>query len=282
MVEHVPIAANVLGTIGTVFWCVQLVPQIYANWKHKQTDGLPSAMMLLWAISGVPFGTYAVVQHFNTPLQIQPQLFCALSLVSWVQILVYKNGWTWLKASAYGVITALVFGGVEAALILTLRPLYDRGIGYPMIIVGVIASILLAAGLLPPYHEMWKRHGRVVGISFFFLSMDWLGAFFSLMALVAQREFDVLGAVLYIVCIVLEIGIFLSHLIWLFRTRKLRAGAVADGKTFDDILQEKAAAGEQWQHTERQFKFRSRKGQDIEDLKNESSLARVDEELRLK
>lgn len=34
-----------------------------------------------------------------------------------------------------------------------------------MILVGVIAAILLALGLLPPYFEIWKRRGRVIGIS---------------------------------------------------------------------------------------------------------------------
>ncbi len=46
----IPVAANVLGTIGTVFWCVQLVPQVWYNWKQKRTDGLPGLMMFLWAI----------------------------------------------------------------------------------------------------------------------------------------------------------------------------------------------------------------------------------------
>ena len=34
-----------------------------------------------------------------------------------------------------------------------------------MILVGVIATILLGAGLIPPYIEIWRRSGRVVGIS---------------------------------------------------------------------------------------------------------------------
>jgi uncharacterized protein with PQ loop repeat len=34
-----------------------------------------------------------------------------------------------------------------------------------MIILGVIASILLAVGLLPPYIEIYKRRGRVIGIN---------------------------------------------------------------------------------------------------------------------
>ena len=37
-----------------------------------------------------------------------------------------------------------------------------------MTIVAIIASILLGGGLLPPYYEIWKRRGRVIGI-------DWVG-----------------------------------------------------------------------------------------------------------
>lgn len=83
-----PVSANVLGTIGTVLWCVQLIPQIWHNWRHKRTDGLPPVMMLLWAVcrfyhhhhhrqvfvretdtdtgwlllGAVPFGVYMILQ----------------------------------------------------------------------------------------------------------------------------------------------------------------------------------------------------------------------------
>lgn len=132
-------------------------------------------------------------------------------------------------------IVGVAFGGIEALLILTLRPLYDRQIAWPIMIVGIVAAILLAAGLLPPYFELWKRSGRVVGINFVFLTIDWLGAFFSLMGVVAQNTFDALGGCLFIVCIFIEGGIFVSHGIWLLRTRKLRAAAKAAGRDFDDL-----------------------------------------------
>lgn len=48
--KEIPVAANVLGTIGTVLWCIQLVPQIWYNWRRKNTDGLPGLMLLLWAL----------------------------------------------------------------------------------------------------------------------------------------------------------------------------------------------------------------------------------------
>lgn len=120
-------------------------------------------------------------------------------------------------------------------MIFTLRPLYDRQIAWPIMIVGIVAAILLAAGLLPPYFELWKRSGRVVGINFLFLAIDWLGAFFSLMGVVAQNTFDPLGGCLFIVCIVIEGGIFVSHGIWLFRTRRFRAAAKAAGRNFDEL-----------------------------------------------
>jgi hypothetical protein len=46
---NVTVASNVLGTIGTVLWCIQLIPQIWYNYRRKKTDGFPAAMMLLWA-----------------------------------------------------------------------------------------------------------------------------------------------------------------------------------------------------------------------------------------
>lgn len=85
----IPPAATVLGTIGTVLWCVQLVPQVWRNYRTKSTEGLPTAMMFLWACCGAPFGAYAVVQGFNVPIQVQPQVFCLLCLTSWAQCLRY-------------------------------------------------------------------------------------------------------------------------------------------------------------------------------------------------
>ncbi|KAL2128887.1 hypothetical protein VTI74DRAFT_8508 [Chaetomium olivicolor] len=239
-------------------WCVQLVPQIWTNWRTKKTTGLPGLMMFLWALCGLPFGVYAVAQNFNIPIQVQPQIFMVLCLVAWAQILLYGKKWPAWKATLMAFVVAAVFAGVEAALILTLTPIYNAGNETPIMIVGIIAAVLLAAGLLPPYGELWKRRGRVVGINWVFLAMDWSGAFFSLMALVAQNTFDLVGGIVYIACCVLEIGIFSSHLVWLARTQKIRKAAAAEGKTFDDIFAEHEAQGTPFKFAER--KSRKDKG----------------------
>ena len=52
----------------------------------------------------------------------------------------------------------------------------------------------------------------------------------------------------------LEVGIFASHIVWLARTRKLRKGAAANGKTFDDIAAEHEALGLPFKFAERKRK----------------------------
>ncbi|KAI0004037.1 PQ loop repeat-domain-containing protein [Xylariaceae sp. FL0662B] len=241
--SNIPIAASVLGTIGTILWCVQLLPQIWTNWRTKSTEGLPSSMMFLWTACGVPFGAYNVIQRFNYPLQLQPHLFMFLCLVSWCQTLQYSRKWDVWKVALFGTVITMAFAGIETALILTLGPLYDRGNNTGVLVVGILASVMLAGGLLPPYGELWKRRGRVIGINWVFLSMDCLGAVFSLMSLAAQKSFDIIGGILYIACILLELGIFLSHIIWRIRTREIRREAKSRGKTFDDMAADAEAEG---------------------------------------
>ena len=91
----------------------------------------------------------------------------------------------------------MVFAGVEAGLIYAIRPAYARGIEWPVLFVGIVAFVSLISGYLPIPFELLKRRGRVVGIDFVFLTIDWCGAFFSLLALVAQNEFDVLFGTMY-------------------------------------------------------------------------------------
>jgi hypothetical protein len=55
--------------------------------------------------------------------------------------------------------------------------------------------------------------------------------------------------------LVLEAGIFVFHLVWLLRTRKLRKHAKAQGKTFDDLAKEYAQTGIKFKFAERSFKI---------------------------
>lgn len=76
---------------------------------------------------------------------------------------------------------------MEVLLIFVIRGPYRRGVSWPVTLVGVFAAVLLIIGYVPVPFELWKRRGRVVGIDFWFLTIDWFGAFFSLMAIGESR-----------------------------------------------------------------------------------------------
>ncbi|KAL5120821.1 hypothetical protein ACEQ8H_001302 [Pleosporales sp. CAS-2024a] len=229
LIKH---AATILGTIGTAAG----VYRIWHNWRRKNTDGLPGMMLILWSICGVPFGVYAIVQNFNFALKFQPQAFAGLTLIAWGQTLYYHNKWRAWTATLATIALASSFAITEMILILTLRGPYARGVQWPMMVMAISASVIQVLGLTAPYFELAKRNGRVIGIDFWFLGIDYSGAFFSLMAVVAQQWFDALGASLYIACLVLETGIFAAQAVWLWRTRVERREAAKMGMTYDDYV----------------------------------------------
>lgn len=217
-------AATILGTIGTVLWCIQLIPQIIHNYRHKTCEGMPPIMMFLWAASGVPFAVYFIVQKSNLAVQVQPHIFMLFATITWVQTLYYPPvKWPRKRLIIVVAVTCLLFAGIEIGLVFPLRIVYRNGVTWPTTFIGAIAAALLAFGLIPPYVEIKKHHGEVVGFNFVFLAMDSAGALFSIFSLVAQGgAIDIMGIVLYCIVVFLEAGIFTCQIVWLIRTRKVR------------------------------------------------------------
>ncbi|KAE8836025.1 hypothetical protein HRS9139_04123 [Pyrenophora teres f. teres] len=210
----IPPAATVLGSLGTVVGVFRL----FHKYGTITAGRVPKACREpCSSYGGVPFGVYAIVQNFNFALKFQPQAFGSLTLIAWGQTLYYHNKWRAWTATVATLALAASFGIMELILILTLRGPYERGIEWPMMLMAISA---------------------VIGIDFWFLIIDYAGAFFSLMAIVAQQWFDALGASLYIACMVLETGIFASQAIWLWRVRHIRRAAKKAGKTYDEYVAE--------------------------------------------
>ncbi|KAG7869556.1 hypothetical protein KL918_001101 [Ogataea parapolymorpha] len=174
-------AANVLSTIGTVLWCIQLSPQIYFLWKRKDATGFPPVFMFLWVLSGIPFGIYFITSDSYIPYQLQPQMFSLLCAIAWLQSMYYPPYNTPLKrVLLYGFCYLSTSLAMQLGFGIPLKRLYKEGITWPTTVFGIIAAVFLALGLLPPYYELLKRNGRVVGINFIFLMMDSAGAIFSM------------------------------------------------------------------------------------------------------
>ena len=180
-------------------------------------------------------GPYLILQNANIPLQVQAEISCFLTTTTWTQIMLYSHKWRVPRAVPIAIAFAALSAGVQTLLVLTIRAPYSRGVEWPVNVIGILASTLLAAGLIPPYFEIRKRRGRVVGINWAFLLIDWLGAVLSFLALAVQNSFDILGSVLYCVIIVLEVGMFVSHWVWMFRFRGVRQEAKRTGKSMEEV-----------------------------------------------
>ncbi|KAJ7576907.1 PQ loop repeat-domain-containing protein [Mycena floridula] len=204
-------AENALGTIGTICWTIQLIPQVWKSWRAKSTDGLSHWLVLLWAISGPFLFIYAVVEKLSIPLILQPQLFSFLSLISWGQCLHYEKKFS-TKLSVLVVVAILaVIGGFEAAMIQVIRPHYPQEPSAVRAIqfFGIFTSVLIAIALLPQYYEIHQRK-EVVGISISFMLIDLAGALFSDLSLIFKAEFPPIAAVTYSVVFVMDIAVIIA------------------------------------------------------------------------
>ena len=166
-----PVAENVLGTIGTVLWCIQIIPQIIKNQRDRSTYGLSSYLFLIWAYASVPEGAYLLIEWVNIPLIVQPQIFAALALIAVGQCMYFRDGGSTIgsrfslkQTIAACVGMAVLAGGVELAMFELGRLGKRHGTDAASQVFGIIGVIGILAGLFPQFYEIWKMK-EVVGKS---------------------------------------------------------------------------------------------------------------------
>jgi uncharacterized protein with PQ loop repeat len=207
-----PLAANILGTLGAVFWSIQLLPQIWKNYRRHSTEGFQPSFMLLWALAGIPLGIYNIVDEQNIPLWIQPQILSLLSLVTWGQCYYYGRRWS-LKLCISAVIgLAVLLGGVETAGILSFRlvVIKGNGVNWPLYLMSSLAALLLSLGVLREYLQIY-RHRSTAGISIMFIILDALGDLTSLLSILFETKPFIFGIIAYAMELMLWIGIIIYY-----------------------------------------------------------------------
>ncbi|KAI0794082.1 PQ loop repeat-domain-containing protein [Fomes fomentarius] len=234
-VNHV--AENVLGTIGTICWTVQLIPQVWKSWRSKSTEGLSEYLMLSWGISGTFFGIYSIGQNLNVPLIVQPQLLAVLSYLSWAQCLYYGRKWSRVKCALVYIAVLMVSGGFEAGMVFVAKHASEHGNDRPLRFFGAFSTVLLSVALLPQYWEIYK-HREVMGISMLFMFVDIAGGVFSDLSLAFKESFDVIAGVTYSLVIVLDAIVVLCAIVLNPRAARRRRAqlqaAVTNGES--DVL----------------------------------------------
>ena len=99
-------------------------------------------------------------------------------------------------------------GGIEVALIFALKAGVKRHVTWPVTLMAVLAAVLLAAGVLRHYWDIYT-HRTVRGISFIFVGIDAAGDLFSLVSVFFQTELNVLGMAVYGTELALWTGVFI-------------------------------------------------------------------------
>lgn len=182
-----------LGTIGTVFWSLQLVPQIIKSYRAKDTDGLSAWLLLIWVAGSIPQGTYLVVENINIPLIVQPQLFSTFAIIAMAQCWHYSHRLPTRRCIAGALATGVIAAGVEVAFYELCLLGQRRGTDAATKTMGIAGAVLIVLGLVPQYYEIWK-YREVRGISLVFLAIDCTGGVFSLLSLVFKSSFDGIAA----------------------------------------------------------------------------------------
>lgn len=202
-----PALSTSFGILGAVFWSIQLLPQIWLNYRRHNAIGLQPTMMMLWAWAGVPLGIYNIVRDLNVALQVQPQILTVLSLVTWIQCYYYEHKWSLWKAVGVVVPVAALMASVELGLVFALRHGVEGGVDWPVTLMAVLAALLLALGVLRHYWDIYV-HRTVRGISFIFVGIDALGDLASIISVLFEKHLDVLALTIYGVELALWTGIF--------------------------------------------------------------------------
>jgi hypothetical protein len=113
---------------------------------------------------------------------------------------------------------------------------YSDGTHWPLTVLGAWACALISFGLILPYYEAYKAGWRFIGLSFRFIAIDFAGALFSLVSLATQHKWDKFGGATYIIVMILEIGLVVIQLRWIWLNRMTIRAARAEGKTFDEYI----------------------------------------------
>ncbi|KAG8821622.1 hypothetical protein FRB91_005033 [Serendipita sp. 411] len=218
---------NVFGTIGTVLWTGQIIPQIWKSYREKTTVGLSPWLMLIWSVSGIFLGIYAIVQNINIPIIVQPQVFSTLAAISWVQCLYYDPKRPRSLCVAIFLLYCVLFASLEVAGVFATRATLRAGDGKLLRFTGIFSGVLISVALIPQFIEIYRLR-EVRGISLLFLIVDISGGVFSMLSLGFKRHMDWVAAVTYLGVIILDGAIILLAVILNPLARKRREAAISE------------------------------------------------------
>ena len=179
-------------------------------------------------MAGVPLGVYNIADNFNIALQVQPNILICLSLVTWSQCKYYGDNWRLKKIVPVAIAIGAVLGGAEAGLVFALRVAFQRGQKWPSTLMAILSAVLLAAGVLRHYVDMFRTRSDA-GLSLKFALLDASGDVASILSVIFQPSLSILGLVIYGTEFVIWLGLMIILLYFRAAQRRKARDIRADG-----------------------------------------------------
>lgn len=215
MMTQKDVVIDILSTLGAVFWSIQLIPQIYINYKRKTGDGLQPSMMIAWSLAGLPLGIHNILSQQPIALQVQAEILTCLSLLTWSQVMFYDHKWSFTKCVCLLTILAIFFAAIQCAFIFGFQYSNTSQQDQQRIILSmaILAALGLSFGVLRHYYDIYI-HKTVRGIAWSFVALDAAGDLTSLLAVTIKSPADQIAAGIYASELGLWIGIMIAGLLF--------------------------------------------------------------------
>ncbi|KAI9293281.1 hypothetical protein K502DRAFT_279887, partial [Neoconidiobolus thromboides FSU 785] len=177
------------ASVALVLWSVQLLPQIYKNYKRENTKELSPHTFLIWCVSNVLVSSNSIINNASILIIIQPHLFNFLSMICYIQCYYYnklaekdttnkeskdsklKHKLTTLL---YFVILFLIFGAIEFFILLIFFHYNLNQHLWLHYMFGSLGPIIVILGFIPQYIHILKNK-NATGISLLFIYLDLIG-----------------------------------------------------------------------------------------------------------
>eukprot|EP00026_Physarum_polycephalum_P012717 Phypoly_transcript_13044.p1 GENE.Phypoly_transcript_13044~~Phypoly_transcript_13044.p1 ORF type:complete len:276 (+),score=30.21 Phypoly_transcript_13044:59-886(+) len=204
------IVSEVLGYIGLVLWSFQLAPQVYENYRDKDTGVLSIWMMVCWSLWTPFFAAAAIAKHLVAPNIIQPNIFAFFTTVCTVQVHIYntKEKGRVVRGICETICGLAILGGLEVAFYFA-----AKSAGWVPQFLSSVAIAFIVGGFLPQYWTV-LRNKDAEGISIAFLTLDITGGVVSVASLAFQHPFDGVSGGSYIAVILLDVGLVILHFVF--------------------------------------------------------------------
>lgn len=203
----VVVLQEVFGYLGLAAWSIQLIPQVIHSYRRKSAAGVSPYMMGIWYIGSIMFLAYLILQRFPLPVILQPCSFSILSLICTFQYFIYELKFSNKKLYSLLAVTLLLSGGLFALFYLPTRQAYLNHIEWPLLVVGLIPTVLFSCAYLAQYYELFKT-GNPDGLNKTFLKIDSLGAICFLVSVSLEHPFDGIAFYEYFSSLLFNIGLY--------------------------------------------------------------------------